>query len=277
MSDKVVQSKRRHLEEMLRATRVRIRRYTLDPRLVKPEAQKLRDAADKAWQDWLKVRKKYYRLDEKTSLNDLLEVENELLEVSREADLVQRELISEESRQAGVRTVLWLSGALAVLVFLYLWSHGVRGLNFSDFEPLAEWGPLKYVEVAFWSGFGVLCWLLYLATYYLARRDFDRWYQPWYVSTALRAPFLTIILMMVVLEFAEWYGEGKWIESYLLEEGNKYFFIVFMSFSLGLMSDETSGISRNLAEGVVKFVQRVVARVSQRLISAVNPTETDDK
>lgn len=75
--------------------------------------------------------------------------------------------------------------------------------------------------------------------------------------------------MMVVLEFVEWYGEGKWIENYLLEEGNKFYFIVFMSFSLGLMSEETSAIMRELAEGVVKFVRNVVGRVSDRLSSAV--------
>ncbi|MCH7986130.1 MAG: hypothetical protein IH847_06050 [Acidobacteria bacterium] len=272
MTERELQRKRREIESGVVGLRVRIRRYTLDPRLREKDREGLRKQADEAWKKWLALWDAFNALPEKPSQNDtkqLLGVEKELLQVSREADLIQRELISEESFNAGIRTVTWLSVALVGLVFLYLATHGVRGLNFAAFEPLPEWGPLKYVEVAFWSTFGVLCWLLFLSTRYLARRDFDRWYQPWYVSTVLRAPFLSMILMMVVLEFVEWYGEGKWIENYLLEEGNKFYFIVFMSFSLGLMSEETSAIMRELAEGVVKFVRNVVGRVSDRLSSAV--------
>ena len=269
MTERELQRKRREIESGVVGLRVRIRRYTLDPRLREEDQGALRKQADEAWKKWLAVRSSFYALPEPAPPEELLGVEKELLQVSREADLIQRELISEESFNAGIRTVTWLSVALVGLVFLYLATHGVRGLNFAAFEPLPEWGPLKYVEVAFWSTFGVLCWLLFLSTRYLARRDFDRWYQPWYVSTVLRAPFLSVILMMVVLEFVEWYGEGKWIENYLLEEGNKFYFIVFMSFSLGLMSEETSAIMRELAEGVVKFVRNVVGRVSDRLSSAV--------
>ena len=277
MTERELQRKRREIESGVVGLRVRIRRYTLDPRLREEDQGALRKQADEAWEKWLAVRSSFYALPEPAPPEELLGVEKELLQVSREADLIQRELISEESFNAGIRTVTWLSVALVGLVFLYLATHGVRGLNFAAFEPLPEWGPLKYVEVAFWSTFGVLCWLLFLSTRYLARRDFDRWYQPWYVSTVLRAPFLSMILMMVVLEFVEWYGEGKWIENYLLEEGNKFYFIVFMSFSLGLMSEETSAIMRELAEGVVKFVRNVVGRVSDRLSSAVARTDITRK
>lgn len=277
MTERELQRKRREIESGVVGLRVRIRRYTLDPRLREEDQGALRKQADEAWGKWLAVRSSFYALPEPAPPEELLGVEKELLQVSREADLIQRELISEESFNAGIRTVTWLSVALVGLVFLYLATHGVRGLNFAAFEPLPEWGPLKYVEVAFWSTFGVLCWLLFLSTRYLARRDFDRWYQPWYVSTVLRAPFLSMILMMVVLEFVEWYGEGKWIENYLLEEGNKFYFIVFMSFSLGLMSEETSAIMRELAEGVVKFVRNVVGRVSDRLSSAVTRADITRK
>lgn len=277
MTERELQRKRREIESGVVGLRVRIRSYTLDPRLREEDQGALRKQADEAWKKWLAVRSSFYALPEPAPPEELLGVEKELLQVSREADLIQRELISEESFNAGIRTVTWLSVALVGLVFLYLATHGVRGLNFAAFEPLPEWGPLKYVEVAFWSTFGVLCWLLFLSTRYLARRDFDRWYQPWYVSTVLRAPFLSMILMMVVLEFVEWYGEGKWIENYLLEEGNKFYFIVFMSFSLGLMSEETSAIMRELAEGVVKFVRNVVGRVSDRLSSAVTRTDITRK
>ena len=277
MTERERQRKRREIESGVVGLRVRIRRYTLDPRLREEDQGALCKQADEAWKKWLAVRSSFYALPEPAPPEELLGVEKELLQVSREADLIQRELISEESFNAGIRTVTWLSVALVGLVFLYLATHGVRGLNFAAFEPLPEWGPLKYVEVAFWSTFGVLCWLLFLSTRYLARRDFDRWYQPWYVSTVLRAPFLSMILMMVVLEFVEWYGEGAWIEDYLLEEGNKFYFIVFMSFSLGLMSEETSAIMRELAEGVVKFVRNVVGRVSDRLSSAVTRADITRK
>jgi hypothetical protein len=158
-----------------------------------------------------------------------------------------------------------------LLALLYLLSHGVRGWDFSNFEPLAESGPLKYVEVAFWSEFGVLCFLLFLAANYVKRRDFDEWYQPWYMSTALRAPFLTVILMILVLEFVEWYGEDSWIETYLLEEGNKFYFIAFMSFCLGLVSDQVAEVMRELAESVLEFVHGVVKKVSGKMRTAITP------
>lgn len=278
MKEKELERKKREILSGLVETRVRIRRYTLDPRLRDEEqGRALRAKADEAWKKWLGVRSRYYALPERPTPEQLLAVEEELLKVDREADLIQRELISEESFAAGIRTVAWMTGALLALVVLYLLTHGVRSLDLTTFEPLAEWGPLKYVEVAFWSSFGVLCWLLFLATWYLARRDFDRWYQPWYVSTTLRAPFLTIILMIVVLEFVEWYGEGTWIENYILEEGNKFYFLVFLSFLLGLMSDETSSIIRDLGNGVVQFVRGAVERVSERLTAVVARVDTTRK
>jgi len=216
-------------------------------------------------------------LPDSPAVQDLNNVEKGWLDLDRDVDLIQRELISEKSYEAGIRTVVWLSIALLLLVVFYFVTHGVTFLNFSSFEPWPEWGPLKYGEVVFWSSFGVLCYLLFLATYFLARRDFDVWYQPWYVSTALRAPFLTVILMMIVLEFVEWYGEGKWIQTYILEEGNKFYFIVFMSFCLGLASDSTAGIMRDLSNGVTEFVSSAVGRVSQKLSLAVTKTDLGGK
>lgn len=169
MTEKQLQRKRLEIESGLVELRVRIRRYTLDPRLREEDQGALRKQADEAWKKWLAVRSSFYALPEPAPPEELLEVEKELLQVSREADLIQRELISEESFNAGIRTVTWLSLALVGLVFLYLATHGVRGLNFAAFEPLPEWGPLKYVEVAFWSTFGVLCWLLFLSTRYTWR------------------------------------------------------------------------------------------------------------
>ncbi len=269
MADKELQRKKNELALQLAEIKARIQRYTLDPRLREDKGtvdDQLRRQADQAWNEWLVVWGQFQGVGDSPTWERLQQVEGELLRVERRVDLIQRELITGEGFRAGIKTVFWLAGALLALVVFYLLVHGVHSLDFSTFEPFPEWGPLKYVEVAFWSSFGVLCSLLYLATRYLTRRDFDKWYQTWYLSTALRAPFFAIILMMVVLEFVEWYGEGTWIESYVLEEGNKFYFIVFMSFCLGL--EDTSSIIRNLSSGVLQFVSNAVARLVDKLGSA---------
>ena len=274
MNEKELQRQWRQFEVDLAKTRIRIRRYTLDPRL--RDDQNLRTNADAAWNAWMGVRGKFYDVKDRTE-QKLRELEAELLRVDRQTDLLQRDLISERSLRAGMTTVAWLSVVLVALVAVYLQLHHVRWGDLSQFEPLAEWGPLKYVEVAFWGTFGTLCALLYFATYYLMRRDFDQWYRGWYVSSLLRAPFLTVILMMLVLEFAEWYGEDKWIQTYLLEEGNKSYFIAFLSFMLGIMIHETSAIIRDLGDGVVAFVRGGIARIADKLSSALSRPDTSGK
>jgi len=280
MADQELEKRRQILKTNLNETQVRIRRYTLDPRLKERPGDKddgLRGRADNAWKQWLEAWAQFVALPATPTVSDLNAVEKSWLELDRNVDLIQRELISEQSYKAGLRTVFGLTVALVLLILFYLVSHGLRNLDFSTFEPWPEWGPLKYAEVACWSLFGALCYLLFLATDYLARRDFDVWYQPWYLSTALRAPFLTVILMMIVLEFVEWYGEGKWLQKYLLEEGNKYYFIVFMSFCLGLASNTTAGLMRDLSEGVTEFISRAIGRVSQKLSLAVTKADSGTK
>jgi len=274
MTEKELQRQWRLLEVNLAETRIRIRRYTLDPRLRKDDD--LRAKSDEAWNDWLKVREAFHKVKDPKE-DALRELEAQLLSVDRQTDLIQRDLISERSQRAGTTTVAWLAVVLVVLVWVYLAIHQVRWGDFSQFEPLAEWGPLKYVEVAFWGTFGTLCALLFFATHYLMRRDFDEWYKGWYVSTLLRAPFLTVSLMMVVLEFAEWYGEDKWIQNYLLEEGNKSYFIAFLSFMLGVTINETSEIIRDLGDGVAAFVRGAIARISDKLSSAMSRPDTSGK
>jgi hypothetical protein len=260
---------RRSLELSLNATGVRIRRYTLDGHLDQPGLQKL----DGLWADWLALRKTFYGMPADAPSAELRGIEQTLIGLDRNVDLVQRTLVSAKSLMIGSRTALLLAAALIGLAWLYFLLHGVRGLDFSNFEPIAEWGALKYVEVAFWSEFGVLCYLLFLAGDYISKRDFDQWYQPWYLATALRAPFLGVILMMVVLEFVEWYGDGTWMETFLLEEGNKSYFIAFMSFCIGLSSDQSSAILRDLSWSVADFLQGVVQRVSRKLSSALLPND----
>jgi hypothetical protein len=79
--------------------------------------------------------------------------------------------------------------------------------------------------------------------------------------------------MLIVLEFVEWYGEGTWIAKYILEEGNKYYFIVFMSFCLGLSSETSAEIVGELAGGVSTFVRRGVNRVAARLGAVVSDAD----
>lgn len=276
MTVKDLQRQWTRLEMNLAETRVRIRRYTLDPRLRTADQQFLRDAADEAWRGWMEVRKAFYETTTATE-PALRDIEARLLAVDRRADLLQRELISERSLRAGTTTIAWLAIVLVGLVIAYLALHQVRWGDFSRFEPMAEWGPLKYVEVAFWGTFGALCALLYFASSYLLRRDFDEWYRGWYVATLLRAPFFCVTLMILVLEFVEWYGEDGWIQSYLLEEGNKFYFIAFMSFLLGVMIREAGDSVRVLGDGVLALVGAVVARISSRLSSALSRADLSGK
>lgn len=282
MANKEIDQKRNELLANLAAAASRIRRYSLDPRLRLDQPPSsaadspselgdyLRGQADDAWEEWMKLRNDFAALPESPDLPQLMAIEKDWLDLDRKIDLIQRDLIGLHSFRTGIITVVWLTVVLLSLLGFYFGSHGVRTANFAGFESWPEWGPWKYGEVAFWSSFGILCYLLFTASHYVSRRDFDEWYQPWYLSTFLRAPFLTVILMMVVLEFVEWYGEGNWIETYILEEGNKTYFIAFVSFCLGLSSDSTSGIIRDLANGVSDFVRKAVSRVSQRLSSSVS-------
>src|SRR3569623_56474 len=118
-----------------------------------------------------------------------------------------------------------------------------------------------------------MCRLLFTATYYVARRDFDQNYVTWYASTALRAPLLIVILMLVMLEFVEWYAEDSWLSAYILEEGNKFYFIVFMSFCLGLASETSAAIIGDLSSGVSALVRGAVARIAQRFGAVISDSD----
>jgi hypothetical protein len=277
MSDKEFSKRLTRLRENINDEGIRIRRYTMDPRIKKtaspdqpPPNEELRLELEAGWQQWFDLKKSFAALPDSPGVPAVADLEMKCLEVERAIDLVQRDLVSASSFKAGLNTVIWLSAVLVALVGLYFFTHGVHSLDFTTFEPWSDWGPMKYGEVAFWSAFGALCSLLFRASKYLARRDFDKWYQPWYLTTFIRAPFLTVILMMVILEFVEWYGEDTWLQAYLLEEGTKFYFIVFMSFCLGLATDVTAGILGDLADGVTDFAGRVAGRVSGRLSSAVS-------
>src|SRR5256885_10884582 len=143
------QKMRRSLELSLTETGIRIRRYTLDHHLKPDDLQRL----DAIWTKWLTLREAFYGLTADAGTADLRAIEHRLIEVDRGVHLLQRTLVSSSSFLTGTRTALLLAAALVATVALYLALHGVRGLDFSNFEPVAEWGPLKYLEVAFWCEF----------------------------------------------------------------------------------------------------------------------------
>src|SRR2546423_11549777 len=191
----------------------RIRRYTMD-RKVSPENLQRLSALHEEWRG---VRRQFLEKGGTATEAELMALDERALVVDRQIDLIQRELISQQSFRTGTRTVLLLAAAFVALSVVYLWSHGVTGLNFGAFEPIAETGPLKYLEVGFWALFGGLCYLIFRAADYMSRRDFDEWYQAWYLSTALRSPLITIVRMVLLLEFVAWYGEDSWLQACLLE------------------------------------------------------------
>ncbi len=272
MTDKNTLKRYRQMLEDINEEGTRIRRYTMDPFVRVPDdptspdpGAALRKELDVAWADWQAL-KALWREEAASyspaGLDKLAPVHDALV---RKVDLIQRELISDESYEAGKQTVRWLSILLLGLFAVYLATHGIfRG----TFEPWPEWGPAKYGEVAFWSAFGVLCTLLYKATHYLARRDFDRWFKPWYVSTFLRAPVLSVVIMVMLLEFAESQGDGEWMRQ-IMEEGNKFYFIAFVSFCLGVSSDSTNAILRDLTDGVTEFISRAAQRFASWLSGLV--------
>ncbi|MDZ4286840.1 MAG: hypothetical protein U0984_02720 [Prosthecobacter sp.] len=273
-------------------TGLRLRRYTRDPQLRTPARQakaadpkqEVRLLVDATWDEWRTLPPAIGALEAEIAADPktlssfdiafpeqaqarrapqserLLSLESQCQDLDRRTDLSERDLVYEASAAAGVRTVACLAAVLMGLIVLYLASHGVRGLDFAVFEPWPEMGPMKYAEVAFWSAFGVLCTMIYRASAFLARRDFDPNFQAWYMATALRAPFISIMLMMLVLETAEW-SDSKWLEHNLFEEGNKFYTIVFVSFCLGVSHDGAAQIMRSVSEAVLARVRRTADRV----------------
>jgi hypothetical protein len=281
MTPREIEVKAQELRRGMTSTANRIRRYSLDRRLNvpatdrTPEQDRYADVAarlDAAWKQWLAVRDAIVTWPTPPTENDVTTVATQWLDLDHSVDLIQRELVSNTSTWWGVATVLGLIVATLGALVAYLFGHGAL-LNLADFEPWPEWGPAKYGEVAYWSFFGVMCTLLYTAAYFVSRRDFDRNFVTWYATTALRAPLLVVILMIVVLEFVEWYAEDTWLANYILEEGNKFYFIVFMSFCLGISSESTAKIIGDLSAGVSAAVQGAVRRIAERLGAVVSDAD----
>jgi hypothetical protein len=60
------------------------------------------------------------------------------------------------------------------------------------------------------------------------------------------------------------------LEANLLEEGNKFYFNVFMSFCLGLVSDQVAEVMRELADSVLKLVHGIVKKLAGKMKTAIS-------
>lgn len=280
MSPQEITNALREMRQRLMGASNRIRRYTLDSRLRTPDKGSImepwlsiRTELDNSWTQWLSLRTEINGLPGAPTEQQCRETQSHMLDLERKLDLVQRELIAPSSTRDGIWTVVLLASTLIGSVYAYIALHGMVDFNVDKFEDWPDWGPVKYFEVASWAFFGVLCTLLYTAAYFLSRRDFDGHFAGWYISTAIRAPLLAMIVMLVVLEFVEWYGEGGWLEKYILEEGNKYYFIVFVSFCLGINSEATAEIIGDLQSGVTSGIRSVVRKVAQKFGAVVSDAD----
>src|SRR5262245_53074909 len=111
MTDKDLRRQWRQLEIDVAEGQVRIRRYSIDPRLREADQGALRTAADEAWQLWIDARRAFYAEREPTE-EALRRLEAQILTVERKTDLIQRELISGRSQRAGTTTIAWLAVVL---------------------------------------------------------------------------------------------------------------------------------------------------------------------
>ncbi len=269
MADSEAPRMKRRLGRDLVDLKVRLSRYRKDPLLAEcvtrpgsADLACLRQKSNVAWGEWCVARKMWLDQTDKLDMGQLNALEEKLLEIERRADELQRELVCPESARAGWKVVACLAAAQTALLGLYVVAHGMA--DDWTFEVPLMWGPGKYVEVFFWTCFGSLTGLLGLAGTYLARRDFDRAYSPWYLTSAVRAPFLATVLMFVIVELGEAYGSAQGLFE---EEGAKFYGVALLSFCMGMVSEQTGMLVWSLAEGVLTFVQGVVQRFSDRLAS----------
>src|SRR5438045_1942944 len=124
MASKEIERKRNELLADLTETACRIRRYSLDPRLrmnaaPAPGAKKpfadsdfgeyLRQEAEAAWEDWMRLRDDFTALPDSPTLAELLAIERKWLNLDRKVDLIQRDLIGANSLRAGAFTFMWLA------------------------------------------------------------------------------------------------------------------------------------------------------------------------
>src|SRR5258708_36790613 len=116
---------------------LRIRRYTMDPRIKKiptpgrpPPNSELREELEKVWKKWFALKGDFRDLPDNTTVPAIIALEKECDEVERGIDLVQRVLVSASSFTAGLLTVVWLSALLLGLGVLYFATHAASGLDF---------------------------------------------------------------------------------------------------------------------------------------------------
>ena len=88
----------------------------------------------------------------------------------------------------GLIVVSGLAIGVCILLTLYSYSHFFHGIS---------WFMAPYwVEVIFFSLFGVLTNLTYSATKHVIKRDFDLWHLGWYISKIPQAPFIALAFIL---------------------------------------------------------------------------------
>src|SRR5438067_3849179 len=99
MDQRELESKYKELKANIVESGVRIRRYSLDPRLRLPDrpddkglGRDLRERADAAWEQWLDTYTAFAKLPTTCTEAQLLEIEERWLKLDRQVDLMQRDL-----------------------------------------------------------------------------------------------------------------------------------------------------------------------------------------
>ncbi len=111
------------------------------------------------------------------------------------AEKVENETVRWHSQVGWTWFAVFTVGLLA-LVGSYLWLHGPEANSFywKGVSP-------KYVEIAFWLGFGLLVFILYSIQHYVR----DGWdvglYGLWYISKLLQGVFIGFVIVLFFIEF----------------------------------------------------------------------------
>jgi hypothetical protein len=168
-----------------------------------------------AKQNIIKAEEEPEEIDGKEKVNSLIKVVNEKLDISQtyllkfcknEKDIKSLNIAVKYAREARIKSIDALEKAksiklctglfyvkfnilLMILIFeiyiIYHWYFGILWFH-HDY----------YIEVIYFSLFGVLTNLTYSAAKHVLKQDFDIWHKGWYLSKIVQAPFITLALIL---------------------------------------------------------------------------------
>lgn len=111
-------------------------------------------------------------------------------------------------------------------------------------------GSKIYLEVIFWSLVGGLVKALYLAGYWMSRRQFERRYIPWYIATTAQAPVISLALLIIFLNLGVSLGDAT-----LSFKSADVTVVISLSIILGYFSKNTyQGLNR-ISEWILHTVE----------------------